>query len=207
MRELTLIDSYQTIEKPTEGIFKDRGSKFLAFAYPVFSEDEVKEIQKKLRKKYYDAVHHCFAFRLGADKKIFRMSDDGEPANSSAPPIYNQIRSKDLTNILVVVVRYFGGTKLGIPGLINAYKTATEEALNKASIITRTINEVLEIQFEYQSINEVKKIIKEENLEEISQKFELVCSITIGVRQSICQSIIQRLNKISTVRITQKGIR
>jgi uncharacterized YigZ family protein len=177
-------DTYLTIKEPAQGLFKDKGSKFLAFAYPVHSEDEIHLIYKQLKKKYYDATHHVYAFRLGADKKIFRASDDGEPSNSSGPPILGQIRSHDLTNIFIVVVRYFGGTKLGVPGLINAYKTAAEDVIRKSQIIEKTVNDIIEIKFEYPQMNMVKKIIKDENLQELEQKFELTCSITISVRQS-----------------------
>lgn len=129
------VDEYLTISKPSEGLFKDRGSKFLAFAYPVSSEDEIKEIQEHLRSEYHDARHHCYAYMLGKDKNVFRANDDGEPSSTAGKPILGQIKSYDLTNILIVVIRYFGGTKLGVSGLINAYKTAAEEALKNAKII------------------------------------------------------------------------
>ena len=134
-----VVSKYKTIKSKSEGSYKDKGSKFYAFAYPVTTEDEIKEIQAKLRKEYYDARHHVFAWRLDADKKRFRASDDGEPSNSSGPPILGQIQSYDLTNILIVVIRYFGGTKLGIPGLINAYKTSAKEAIENTEIIEKEV--------------------------------------------------------------------
>ncbi|MCK4661310.1 MAG: YigZ family protein [Bacteroidales bacterium] len=194
-------DTYKTIEGYSEGLYKEKGSKFFAFAYHVSSEESIKEIQKKLRKKYHDARHHCYAFRLGAEKNIFRSSDDGEPSNSSGPPILGQIRSFELTNILIVVVRYFGGTKLGIPGLINAYKTAAQDAINNANIITKTNDDIIEISFDYLAMNDVKKIIKDENLNQIKQDFDLKCSIVIGVRKNNSEIIIKKLEKINSVNL------
>jgi len=194
-------DIYQTISEPSEGFYKDKGSKFYAFAFPVYSEDEIKAIQKNLRKKYHDARHHCYAFRLGADKKIYRSSDDGEPANSSGPPILGQIQSKDLSNILIVVVRYFGGTKLGIPGLIKAYRTAALDAINNGKIISKTENIKFKIEFEYPEMNSVMRIIKEENLDLINQKSELNCEITLSVRKKNVNSIIDRFKKINNLKV------
>ncbi|PLX14682.1 MAG: YigZ family protein, partial [Marinilabiliales bacterium] len=133
------VDQYLTISKPSEGLFKDRGSKFLAFAYPVSSEEEIKAFQEQLRSDYHDARHHCYAYMLGPKKENYRANDDGEPSSTAGKPILGQIRSFDLTNILIVVIRYFGGTKLGVGGLINAYKTAAEEALKNAKIIRKTL--------------------------------------------------------------------
>ena len=130
-------DNYLSIEKRSEGIYKDRGSKFLAFAFPVYQEDEIKDILAELRKEYHDARHHCYAYRLGASKEIYRVNDDGEPSSSAGKPIFGQIQSNDLSNILIVVVRYFGGTLLGVGGLINAYRSAAADALINASIIER----------------------------------------------------------------------
>ena len=138
-------DTYKTIENKSEGVFKDRGSKFIALAYPIGSENEAKKILADVRKEYHDACHHCYAYRIGADKQQFRSSDDGEPSGTAGKPIFNQIQSKDLTNIFIVVVRYFGGTLLGVPGLINAYKSATLDALNNAVSVIRTINDVYEV--------------------------------------------------------------
>ncbi len=198
-------DTYKTIAKPTEGAFKDRGSKFLAFAYPVKNEDEITEIQKVLRKKFYDARHQAYAFRLGADKNNFRASDDGEPTNSSGQPILGQIRSFDLTNILIIVVRYFGGTKLGIPGLINAYKTAALDAINNAEIITKTVNDNILLDFEYVLMNDVMKIIKDEDIEIENQQFDLNCHIELSIRKSKSQKVAERFEKIRGIILLVKG--
>ena len=196
-----LSDEYLTIAKPSEGIFKEKGSKFFAFAYPVSSENEIKKIQKELRKKYYDARHHCYAFRLGADMKIYRASDDGEPSNSSGPPILGQIQSNILTNILIVVVRYFGGTKLGIPGLINAYRTASLDAIKNARIIKKTSNNIYELHFSYPQMNDVMKIIKEEKIDQFDQKFEINCSLKISIRKRKDEEILESLSKINNLNI------
>ncbi len=198
-------DTYYTIEKPSEGIFKDRGSKFFAFAFPVTTEEEISEIQKRLRKKYYDARHHCYAFRLKPEGNIWRASDDGEPANSSGPPIFGQIRSHNLTNILIVVVRYFGGTKLGIPGLVNAYKTASENAIHDATIIEKTVNDIVELSFEYPLMNDVMRVIKEENIEQIKQSFELNCMILIRIRKKESEKVIKRFEKIRGLSLAITG--
>ncbi|MFW5805821.1 MAG: IMPACT family protein, partial [Bacteroidales bacterium] len=158
-------DTYLSIRKPSEGEFKDKGSKFLAYAYPVFSVSDIGEKLERLRKVHYNARHHVYAYVLGAEKSDFRANDDGEPAHSSGDPVLGQIRSFDLTNVLVVVVRYFGGTKLGIPGLINAYKTAAHQALSNASIIKLTRRKYLWIQFDYAVMDHVNRLIHEQNLE------------------------------------------
>ena len=189
-------DSFKTINKPAEGYFKDRKSKFYAFAYPVQNEDEVKEIQKKLRKKYYDARHHVYAFVLGKDKKNYRYSDDGEPSNSSGPPILNAIKSFDLTNILVVVIRYFGGKKLGIPGLINAYRSATEIALSNVTIVTKIVETKVNISFPYSLMSRVMYIIKKENASINSQNFTDKCIVTCSIRESNEAELVVKLQNI-----------
>lgn len=194
-------DIYKTIKENSEGFFKDRGSKFIGLAFPVYSESEIKEIQKNLRNQYYDARHHCFAWRLGADKLQYRVNDDGEPSNSAGMPIFGQIQSFDLTNILIVVVRYFGGTKLGVPGLINAYRTAASEAIKNGEIIEKTVNNITKIHFEYLAMNDVMTVLKEEQLEQFEQCFELQCSINVKLRLSEAQRITERLEKIESVRI------
>lgn len=195
------IDEYLTISKPAEGFFKDRGSKFLAFAYPVSSEREIKEFQDKLRSEYHDARHHCFAYMLGLEKEIFRANDDGEPSSTAGKPILGQIRSFDLTNILIVVIRYFGGTKLGVGGLINAYKTATEEALKNAKIIKKTLHDIYELKFEYPVMNDIMKILKEEKIETYDQKFELSCSITLSFRKAETEKILSKFDRIKDLKI------
>ena len=194
-----MTDTHKTIESYSEGFFKDRKSKFYAFAYPVKKEEEIKEIQKTLRKKYYDAKHHVYAFILGKDKKNFRYSDDGEPNNSSGPPIYNAIKSFDLTNILVVVVRYFGGKKLGIPGLVNAYRSATEEALSNAKIIKKISEVSIEVKYPYLLMSRVMHIIKKENITIISQDFSDKCKIICSVRESKKENIINQLTNIGVI--------
>lgn len=194
-------DEYQTIKSQSEGFFKDKGSKFFSYAFPVNSEIEINEIRAELRKKHYDARHHVYAFRLGADKDIFRSSDDGEPANSSGPPILGQIKSHDLTDILIVVVRYFGGTKLGIPGLINAYRTAADDAVLNSEIIIKLKKRTLKIKFSYPQMNNVMRIIKEEDLVILNQKFELDCEILIEVREAQYEKVLDRLKSFHELEI------
>ncbi len=177
-------DQYKTIKSKSEGYFKNKGSKFFAFAFPVETEDEINTIRNQIRKEYYDARHHVYAYRLGADLKNFRASDDGEPSNSSGPPVFGKIRSFELTNILIIVVRYFGGTKLGIPGLINAYGTAAENAVKDAEIIIKTITKNISVKFEYPQMNDVMRLIKENNLNIVSQDFQLSCEIMVSVAES-----------------------
>lgn len=177
-------DQYKTIKQESEGFFKDRSSKFYSFTFPVKTEDDIVECRAKIRKKYYDARHHVYAYRLGADFKTFRASDDGEPSNSSGPPILGKIRSYELTDILIIVVRYFGGTKLGIPGLINAYGTAAEEAIKNAKILTKTITKKLTIKFEYPQMNDVMRIIKDNDLKISKQDFQISCEIVLDIPKS-----------------------
>jgi uncharacterized YigZ family protein len=192
-------DTYLTIEKPAEGIFRDRGSKFLAFAYPISSENEIKEIIAQLKSEHPKANHHCWAMRLGIDRSVFRINDDGEPSGTAGKPILNTLLSRNVTNILVVVVRYFGGTLLGVPGLINAYKTATEEALNTAKIIEKTLNDVYTIRFDYLQMNDVMKVVKDDNLEILGQQFDNTCVIRVGIRKMQVNRSVERLEKIDGV--------
>jgi uncharacterized YigZ family protein len=194
-------DSYRTIEQPSEGIYKEKGSKFLAFAYPVTTENEVKELIKELRKKYYDARHHVYAFRLGADLKTFRCSDDGEPSNSSGPPVLGQIQSHELTNILIVVVRFFGGTKLGIPGLIHAYRTAAANAIENSTIIEKFEQDEFTIEFGYAVMNDVMKILKDENPEQSHQQFDNTCSISLSTRKKNSIHLRELLIKVQGISI------
>lgn len=195
------VDEYLTISKPSEGLFKDRGSKFLAFAYPVSTEEEIKEIQEKLRSDYHDARHHCYAYMLGKDKNIFRANDDGEPSSTAGKPILGQIRSYDLTNILIVVIRYFGGTKLGVSGLINAYKTAADEALKNAKVVKRTLHDIYELRFDYPEMNEIMRIMKEEQIEQIDQNFELTCSITLALRRADVDKVLSKFDRVEKLKI------
>ncbi|MEJ8756092.1 YigZ family protein [Pontibacter sp. H259] len=194
-------DTYRTIAAPTESIYKEKGSKFLAFAYPVYSEEEIKENLAELRKKYFDARHHCYAYTLGADKTRYRANDDGEPNHSAGDPILGQIRSADLSNVLVVVVRYFGGTKLGVSGLINAYKTSTADALAEATIIEKHETLLLNIYFKYPQMNDVMSLVKEYNLDVRNQQFELSCKLTIEVRKQLQQEVTSKLESIDGVRV------
>jgi uncharacterized YigZ family protein len=194
-------DTYKTIENKSEGVFKDRGSKFIALAYPIGSENEAKKILADVRKEYHDACHHCYAYRIGADKQQFRSSDDGEPSGTAGKPIYNQILSKDLTNIFIVVVRYFGGTLLGVPGLINAYKSATLDALNNAVSVIRTINDVYEVTYDYPVMNDVMKLLKDNKLEIISTDFAMLCKVIFKVRKNDSFSIYESMKKIASLEI------
>jgi uncharacterized YigZ family protein len=190
-------DTYRTIEKPAEGLFRDRGSKFLAFAYPVNAESELKNILSQLKSEHPKANHHCWAIRLGIDRSIFRINDDGEPSGTAGRPILNTLLSYDLTNIAVIVVRYFGGTLLGVPGLINAYKTAAEEALKQGAIIEKTINDIYTVDFDYLQMNDVMKVIKDDNLATISQTFDTTCSIQISIRKTQVNQALVKFNKLN----------
>lgn len=190
-------DTYQTIEKRSEAFFKDKGSKFISIAIPVYSEQQAKDNLNDIKKKYHDATHHCYAYRLGYDKLAYRTNDDGEPSGTAGKPIYNQILSKDLTNILIVVVRYYGGTKLGVPGLINAYKTSAKDALENSNIITKIVKEVYELSFGYELMNEVMKFIKDEKLEQTSHEFKDDCKIIISFRKSNATQITVKLKQIN----------
>ncbi|SEP41404.1 YigZ family protein [Mucilaginibacter sp. OK283] len=190
-------DTYQTIEKPTESIFRDRGSKFLGFAYPISSDNDIKGIVAKLKAEHPKANHHCWAMRLGTDRSVYRVNDDGEPSGTAGRPILNILLSKDVTNILVVVVRYFGGTLLGVPGLINAYKVATEEALKLATIIQKTVNDIYTIKFDYLQMNDVMRIIKEENLQVLEQQFDNDCSMQLSIRKMQVEQVLGKLGKLA----------
>ena len=192
-------DTYLTIEKPAEGDFRDRGSKFLSFAYPINSEGDIKPILAQLITEHPKSNHHCWAMRLGTDRSVFRINDDGEPSGTGGRPILNVLLSKNITNIIVIVVRYFGGTLLGVPGLINAYRTATEEALNTASVVEKTINDVYTIGFEYQHMNEVMRIIKEDNLTVLNQQFDNACSVKISIRKMQVNRSISKFEKVENV--------
>ena len=193
--------SYRTIAKPSEGQYKEKGSRFLGFAYPVTSETNIKEHVSFLQKKYFDARHHCFAWTLGVDRKSFRAVDDGEPNHSAGDPILGQIRSKGLANVLVVVVRYFGGVKLGVGGLITAYKTAAGEALNNADIIEREIMESVRLVYEYGATPDVMRLVKEYDLEVQSQKFEAACELVAHYKLRDKEKFVARLKLISAMQV------
>jgi uncharacterized YigZ family protein len=189
-------DTYQTLSSSSQGIYKEKGSKFIARAFPVNTEEEVKTHLLALRKEYHDARHHCYAYCIGFDRSTWRVNDDGEPSGTAGKPIFGQIQSKNLTNVLIVVIRYFGGIKLGIPGLINAYRTAAREAIEKTPIVTRIVQEKYEICFGYPVMNDVMKILKEEKAEIISEEFENICKIRFSIRRTYGTKITSRLQKI-----------
>ena len=193
-------DTYKTIAKLAEGTYTEKRSKFLAFAIPVRSLDEIKEHLKAYEKKYYDARHVCYAYMLGAERTDFRANDNGEPSGTAGRPILGQINSFGLTDILIIVVRYFGGIKLGTSGLIVAYKAAAQEALNAAEIIEKTVDADVTFLFEYPFMNDVMRIVKEESPEIISQDFDTDCRMTLRIRKSQFERLKERLRKVETLR-------
>jgi uncharacterized YigZ family protein len=194
-------DTYKTIESPSEGLYKDRGSKFIAYAYPVTNERQVKEHLATLRKEHFSARHHCYAFRIGPDKQLFRANDDGEPSGTGGKPILGQIQSHDLTNVLIVVVRYFGGTLLGVSGLIAAYRGAAADALSNAKIVERQVMETYELKFQYDAMPAVMKLLKDESLEQFDQDFQLECSLKFSVRKNDADRVGETLKKIGGVEL------
>lgn len=195
-------DEYFSIGGESTASYREKASKFLAFAYPVTSADEVKRCLEALKKLHFDANHHCYAYRIGHENEQYRVNDDGEPSGSAGRPIYGQILSRGLTDVLVVVVRYFGGTKLGVPGLINAYKTAAREALANAEIITKTVTVHLVVRFEYEMMNQVMRIIKEESAKVTRQTMGESCELLIASKKSSVEKIEQRLLKLRKVEVT-----
>ncbi len=193
-------DSYRTIETPSEGIYKEKGSKFIAYAHSVFAEDDIRTLILDYRKKFFDARHVCYAWQLGADGDQFRTNDDGEPSGTAGKPIHGQIKSFGLSNILIVVIRYFGGVKLGTSGLINAYKLAAADAIQNAVIVERTVNDYYRLCFDYGVMNEVMKVVKDENLPIVNQQFDLSCAIDFHLRQSLVEATLARLSKIESTR-------
>ena len=189
-------DSFLTISAPAEAIYKEKSSKFLTYAYPVHSEEEIRELLDALRKRYYDATHHCYAWRLGPHGEQFRSNDDGEPSGTAGKPILGQLLSNSLTNCLIVVIRYFGGTKLGVPGLIAAYKESAAEVIAEAEIIEQTVDTHFTIEFPYLVMNDVMRIIKEEQPKIEEQIFDNLCSMTISVRNSRAEQVLGRLRKV-----------
>lgn len=198
-------DSFLSITKKSEGIYKDKGSKFIAIAVPVETEEDVKEELASLRKSYHDARHHCYAYVLGIKKEDYRVNDDGEPSGSAGLPIYNQIQSYNITNVLIVVVRYFGGTKLGIPGLIKAYKNASIDALEKNAIIKKYLSNYIDLEFPYAVLGDVERIIKEEKLETAKHEFGIKCNISLKARISQIQRISDRFSLIPGILLNIRG--
>ncbi|MDA3780520.1 MAG: YigZ family protein [Bacteroidales bacterium] len=195
------IIDYNIIKQPSTGQFKDKGSKFIAFAFHVETEEEIKQYQEKIRIEYHDARHHCYAYILGPEKKLYRTNDDGEPSSSAGKPILGQIRSFELTDTLIIVIRYFGGVLLGVGGLINAYKTAAAEALKNTTIIKKTLHDIYEIKFEYPDMNDVMRFIKEDNINMIDQKFELSCSVTLKLNINNTEKILKKFDILKTTKI------
>ncbi len=189
----SISDTYRSIAAPAKGIYKELGSKFLAFAHPVETEDQAKEILAAVRKEYFDARHHCFAWRLGLTGEPYRLSDDGEPSSTAGRPIHGQLLSQELSDILVVVVRYFGGVKLGVPGLIRAYRTATQDALANARIVEKVAGEHFTLKFGYLQMNDVMKVLKDMGITPLRQSFDLDCSLEVRVRLSQIEDFRKQL--------------
>lgn len=194
-------DSYLTIRKNSEGIFKDKGSKFIGLAYPISSVDEAKTILEKCKKSYHDARHHCYAYKLGAGEGVYRFNDDGEPSGTAGKPIYGQILSKGLSDILIIVVRYFGGTLLGTSGLINAYKLAALECIQKGEFVEKVLTEKLVLKFNYDLLSVVMRIVKEEGLKVFHQDFMESCVLTLEVRLNDFERIKAKYNNIYGVEL------
>jgi len=197
-------DTYKTITKPSQGeLFKDKNSKFYGYAFPVTSEEEIKTHIVNLKKEHYSARHWCYAYQIGAETIQYRANDDGEPNNSAGMPIYGQIQSFEVTNILIVVVRYFGGVKLGVGGLINAYRTGAKLALESAEIIEKTINKEFKLKFEYKNMSKVMRILKENEVEIINQTLEINCLLEISVRKSNSSQIFELFNQFFGIAISE----
>ena len=202
---MELKDTYKTLDFPSDEIlYKEKNSKFFGYAFPISSEDEAKTILDSLRKQHSSAGHCCYAFQIGTDKIQFRANDDGEPSNSAGMPIYGQIQSFDVTNVLVAVVRYFGGVKLGVGGLISAYKTSAQMALEVSEIVEKTIDVHYSIKFEYKNMNKVMRIIKEKNLDIVSQKMEMSCEIEIKTRKKNAEMIFDIFSNLYEIDIKLK---
>ena len=196
-----MYDLYKTISSESKGLFKDRGSRFIALVYPVSSEGEIKDRISLLRKEFHDARHHCFAWRLGPEMERYRVNDDGEPSGSAGRPIFGQIQSRELTDILIVVIRYFGGTLLGVGGLINAYRSAASDALDHTSIIEKKVEKKLTVNFPYDAMNAVMSIVKVYDLQMEDQRFDLDCSLDLRVWIRNFAKLTQRLEKLDGCKI------
>jgi uncharacterized YigZ family protein len=196
-------DTYKTIAEKSEGIFKDKGSKFIAFIYPVSSEEQIKEIVQAIKKEHFSARHHCYAYRLGNFGEKHRSNDDGEPSGTAGKPIFGQLLSNGLTNVLIVVVRYFGGTLLGVSGLIQAYKSAATDAIMNATIVTTIIENKILLRFGYPLQNTVMKVIKDEQLTIENSEFGMDCKLYLAVRKSKTELIVSKLQTINGLKITE----
>lgn len=200
-------DTYKTIASSSEGIVKNKGSKFIAYAYPLANEDQVKELVAGLKSEHPKARHHCWAYRLTSDRSVYRMNDDGEPSGTAGRPILNTLLSHDLTNILVVVVRYFGGTLLGVPGLIHAYKTATQEALQAAQVVELTVNDIYRVSFGYEQLNDVMRIVKDEGIGIRKQVLDNRCLLELEIRQQQTNRVLGRLQQVDGAETEYVGTR
>ena len=189
-------DSFKTIARAAETTYRQLSSKFLVYAYPVETEEEIKEHLEALRKRWFDATHHCYAWRLGAHGELFRANDDGEPSSTAGKPILGQLLSQEVTNCLVVVVRYFGGTKLGVPGLIAAYKESTAQVLAECEIIEKTVDVVYNVQFSYMAMNDIMRIVKDMQPRIVSQEFDNMCNMTLAIREADAEQLEGRLSKV-----------
>lgn len=197
-------DTYKTISSASEEVlYKEKNSKFFGYAFPVSNEEEIKEHLDRLRKEHFSARHWCYAYQIGTEKIQYRANDDGEPNNSAGMPIYGQIQSFEVTNVMVVVVRYFGGVKLGVGGLISAYKTAAQMALENSEIVEQTINKHYTISFDYANMNKVMRIIKEKNLQIVSQKMEMDCEIQISIRKKNVQNLLDTFENLYEIKLTE----
>ena len=196
-------DFYYTINQSSIAEFKDRGSKFIAYAYPIISVDEAKSYLQILKKEHPKAVHHCFAYRIGIDGNNFRVSDDGEPSGTAGKPILNQIDSKQLTDISVIVVRYFGGTLLGVPGLINAYKTAAALTLQMVPVVQKQVEIKYELHFDYTKMNEVMTVVKQFNCSILHQEMQLFCLLKIGIPKARLEEVLYKINDMHTITATK----
>ena len=195
-------DIYKTIKSTSEGVYKEKGSRFVSIAIPVSNQEEIKPLIDEIRKKHHLASHHCYAYMIGAEKQIWRVNDDGEPSGTAGRPILGQINSFGLTNLVIVVSRYFGGTLLGVSGLINAYRTAASSALENAEKIEKTLQEYYEITYPYISMNDVMRILKEENIGQSEQSFDLDCRILLNFRVTLKERILNRLSRIDGLKYT-----
>ena len=198
---MNIAESYNTLGQPSSAEFKDRGSKFIANAFPVSSVEEFKKHLEEIRKVHSKATHHCFAYRIGTDKNLFRVSDDGEPSGTAGKPILGQIDSKDLTNTLVIVTRYFGGSLLGVPGLINAYKTVSSLALQVTPIVPKQIEARYNLQFDYTQVNDVMLVLKQCNCTILSKEMQLFCSVFAGIPLSRLTEVLYRLKELQNVEV------
>ena len=199
-----LIDSYKTISKPTEEVlYKEKNSKFFGYAFPIEKEEEVKEIIDSIKKTHYNARHWCYAFQLGAEQIYYRANDDGEPSNTAGAPIYGQIQSFEVTNVLIVVVRYFGGVKLGVGGLITAYRATAQMAMEEADIIEKTIDKNFKVRFEYKDMNNVMRVIKEKNLNIANQVMEMSCEIELSIRKSEYEQALEAFVPFYEVKVVE----